>query len=155
MERVLGMRAGEIFRLGAISFLKTPVRRAGEKLKLRQSCSEMYRRALRLGKLQVAPRFWRKVCKLAEKSSEVTLVFKARAQADFHDGQTIVGQELLGAFDAPFHQIMLRREAGRFSKGAGEMKLAQARDRGQLNKAKIVIEVFVNKLFNPAQFVTR
>src|SRR4030095_6118930 len=83
-----------------------------------------------LGQFELAPGFWSHVGDLAEKRGEVTLVLKTSAQADLDQRQFSVRQELLGAFDPAFHQIVLRCQTGRLSEGAGKVKLAQTRHSG-------------------------
>ena len=77
-----------------------------------------------LGEFEFAPGSWSDVGELAEKRSEVTLVFKASAQANLNQRQLSVRQKLLGPFNPAFHQIMLGRETSRSSKRSGKVKLA-------------------------------
>ena len=83
------------------------------------------------------------------------LVFETGEQADLDERQIVVGEELFGSVDAAFHQVMLRRLAGRFAERAGEVELAEPRDHGELGEGDVLFEIVVYVIGDAAEFVAR
>jgi len=84
----------------------------------------------------------------------MTLILETRSQADLDDRQIIFRKQLFRTFDALLHKELLWREARRFTKSSGEMKLAQIGDRGEIVETQILFQIRVDKFFDAANFVT-
>ena len=83
----------------------------------------------------------------------MALVFESGLQTDFDERQIFFDEKKFGAFDAAFGDVLLRRKSGRFAKSAGEMKLAQIGNCGEIVEAQIVFEIRVDKFLDAANFV--
>lgn len=76
---------------------------------------------------------------------EVTLVGVAQLRRDFGNGQIGLSEQLLGAFQPPPHDILVRRDAYRALEDVGEVIRAQLDLVGDLYKCQSVTEVRVDE----------
>ena len=116
-------------------------------------CASVLKKILR--KFQITPGFRGEGCDFSEKRREMALVLKAGAEADLDYWQIVFCEKLLGSLDPLLHQILLRREARRFSKRPCKMKLAQAGDGSDLGQPEVLFEIFVDEIDHTTEFVAR
>ena len=85
----------------------------------------------------------------------MTLILESSSKADLDDRQIIFRKQLFRTFDALLHKELLWREAGRFSKRTGEMKLAQIGDGRDFRETEIFFEILGDEFLYATKFVTR
>ena len=76
------------------------------------------------------------------------LMAKAGTKSDLDQGQILIGQHGLGAFDAIIDQVLMRRRTGCTFKFARKVKRADAGHTGQLGQAKISFVIVGDEIGN-------
>ena len=85
----------------------------------------------------------------------MALILEAGTQTHLDDREVVLRKKLLRTFNAPLHQELLRRLAGRLAKCASEMELAEIGNRSDFGETQVFFNFLADEFFYTSQLITR